>query len=161
VRAGLDGEGAERIGRIDLEGGRLDARLFGVARVHDLGGVVVLLGPAQVHAHEHLGEVGSVDAAGSGADRDHRGAIVPLAVEQGLHLELADRLLQRLELGARLECALFVFGLVRQLDEHLEVVEARLDALHPRELGLAVAERARHLLGVVGVVPEVGRTGER
>ena len=28
-----------------------------------------------------------------------------------------------------------------------------------RELGLAVAERARDLLRLVGVVPEVGRTG--
>ena len=60
------------------------------------------------------------------------------------------------ELGARLGGGLLVVGLLRHLDEHLEVVEPLLDAGDARELGLAVAERARDLLGALGVVPEVG-----
>ncbi len=79
------------------------------------------LGPAQIHAHEHLGEVGRVVAARTGADRHDRAAVVVLAVEEGLHLEVADRLLQGDELGARLGGAVLVVGLDRQLDEHLEV----------------------------------------
>ena len=61
------------------------------------------------------------------------------------------------ELDARVARGLLVAGLLGELDEHLEVVEARVDALHAGELGLAVAERARHLLGLLGVVPQVWR----
>src|SRR5690606_14724028 len=41
----------------------------------------------------------------------------------------------------------------------LEVVETLGDALDPRELRLAVAQRARDLLRGVRVVPEIGSTG--
>ncbi len=99
--AGLDRERAERVRRVDLERRGLDARALGVGRVHDLHGILVALGPAQVHAQQHLGEVGGVVSARTRADRDDRGALVVLAVEQGLHLELVDGLGERRELGAR------------------------------------------------------------
>ena len=78
---------------MDREGGRLQAGLLGVGGVEDLDGVLVLLGPAQVHPHQHLGEVGGVDAAGAGADGDQRLAGVVLAGQQGADLERLDRLL--------------------------------------------------------------------
>ena len=55
VGAGLDREVAVRVRHVDLERRGLEPRLFGVGGVHDLGRVLVALGPAQVHAHEHLG----------------------------------------------------------------------------------------------------------
>ena len=116
------------------------------------------LGPAQVHAQEHLGEVGRVVAARARADRHDRGAIVVRAVEESLHLELADHILQVGDLAERLGGGVVVVHLLRELDEHVEVVEALLDVGDPLEVGLAVAERARHLLGLLDVVPEVGRT---
>src|SRR5690606_3940085 len=85
-------EGAVGIGRVDLEGGRLDARALCVGGVHDLDGIAVPLGPAQVHAHEHLGEIGGVVAARAGADGDDGRACVVLTVEQRLNLEVADGL---------------------------------------------------------------------
>jgi hypothetical protein len=48
---------------------------------------------------------------------------------------------------------------VRQLDEHVEVVEALLDVGDALEVGLAVAEGARDLLRLLDVVPEVGGAG--
>ena len=66
-----------------------------------------------------------------------------------LGLDLADRLL-RLRL---------VLLRVDQVDQHLEVVEPRLDAGDAGELGLRVAELARHLLRRLRVVPEVRRGG--
>ena len=128
VRAGLDAQRAERVRGVDLEGRRLDAGLFGVGRVHDRDGVLVLLGPAQVHAQQHLGEVGRVHPPGAGADRDDRGALVVLAVEQRLHLELADDVLELRELVARLFGGVLVVHLVGELDHDLEVVEPPLDA---------------------------------
>src|SRR5690606_32064437 len=54
---------------------------------------------------------------------------------------------------------LLVLHLVGELDEHLEVVEAALDLGDALEIGLLVAERAGHLLRLLGVVPEVGGAG--
>ena len=71
---------------------RLEPGLLGVGGVEDLDGVLVALGPAGVHPHQHLGEVGRVDAAGAGADRDERVAHVVLAGEQGADLERLDGL---------------------------------------------------------------------
>ena len=70
-----------------------------------------------------------------------------------------DHLLQLRELGARLVGGVLVARLVGELDEHLEVVETPLDAVDAGELRLPVAERARDLLRLLGVVPEVGHTG--
>src|SRR3954449_10949015 len=120
VGALLDREGAVGVGHLDGEGGRLDARLLGVAHVVDLGRVLVPLGPAQVHAHEHLGEVGGVDATGLRADGHQRLAGVVLAGEQGAHLELvehrADAGQLALGLGGGGLVALLLGHLVHQAD---------------------------------------------
>ena len=117
------------------------------------------LGPAQVHAQQHLGEVGGVVAAGAGADRDDRGPIVVFAVEEGLHLELADDVLKLGDLLARLVGGVLVVHLLRELDQHIEVVETLLDVGDALEVGLAMAERARDLLRFLDVVPEIGCAG--
>src|SRR5699024_3741869 len=64
VGAALDGQGAVGEGCGDLEGDRLQPRLFRVGGVHDRVRVAVPLRPAQVHAHEHLREVRGVHATG-------------------------------------------------------------------------------------------------
>ena len=109
---------------MDGEGGRLEAGLLGVGGVEDLDGVLVLLGPARVHPHQHLGEVRGVDATGAGADGDQRLAGVVLAGEQGADLERLDGLLDpgqlALGVGERVGVAL----LLAELDHDLEVVDA-------------------------------------
>ena len=52
--------------------------------------VAVPLGPAQVHAQQHLGEVGGVDATGAGADGHDGLALVVLPRQQRADLELAQ-----------------------------------------------------------------------
>ncbi len=157
MRARLDGEGAERIRRVDLEGRGFDARFFGVAGVEHRRRVPVLLSPPQVHPQQHLREVGSIDASGTGPDGHHSCARIVLAAQEGLHFELAERLLQGHEFGARFVRRLFVaFPVGCEFDQDLQVVESLFDARDARELGLAVAERAGDLLGVLGVVPQVG-----
>ena len=56
----------------DRDGHALEARLLPFELVEDLGREPVALGPAQVHPQEHLGPVGRLGAAGSGADREDR-----------------------------------------------------------------------------------------
>ena len=89
VGAGLDAQRAVGVGGLDLEGRRLQARLFGVGGVHDLRRVAVTLGPAQVHAQEDLGEVGGVHAARAASDRNDGVALVVLTVQQRADFEVA------------------------------------------------------------------------
>ena len=102
------------------------------------------LGPAEVHPHQHLGEVGGVDAAGLGADGDERLADVVRAGEQGADLELADRLLAALassvSASASVEASLSSSA---SSNMHAEVVEAAAQLLDAVDLVLRVRERGR------------------
>ncbi len=115
------------------------------------------LGPAQVHPLQHLGEVGRVDPAGLGADGDEGVALVVLPGEERADLEGVDRLAQRGQLVLGLDHAGVVALLLPELDEHREVVEARAQAAEPVDVGLQPREPGGDLLGVVDVVPQVGR----
>ena len=134
---------------------RLQPRLFRVGGVHDLVRVAVPLRPAQVHAHEHLREVRGVHATGAGADRDDRVALVVLAREQGAHLELVERLVDRDQLLLGLFEGVSVVLLGGELDHDLEVLDARGELADASTLGLRVGEGRGDLLRVVDVVPQV------
>ena len=159
VGALLDREGAVGVGLLDREGGRLDAGLLGVGDVVDLDRVLVPLGPAQVHAHEHLGEVGGVDTAGLRADGHQRLAGVVLAGQQGADLELVDLLAQRDQLALGLGQAGRVALLLGQLVQHAGVVEPAAQLLDPAQVALQVGQPGGELLGALDVVPQVGRGG--
>ena len=65
-------EEAVGVQALDLEHGALDARLFALAQIEDLDHVALSLGPARVHAHEHLRPVLRLGPAGAGADLELR-----------------------------------------------------------------------------------------
>ena len=68
---------------IDREGHALQARLLALGLVEDLGLEAGALGPAQVHAQQHLGPVLALGPAGSGMDRyDRRPLVVRLRQQQ-------------------------------------------------------------------------------
>ena len=100
---------------------RLDPRLLARRRLLHLDVEAAALGPAQVHAQQHLGPVLRVGAAGAGADGDDGVAGVVLAAEQPRLLELGEPALDRVELA--LELGRDPVVLDRQLGELLEVVE--------------------------------------
>ncbi len=81
------------------------------------------LGPAQIHPHQVLGEVGGVGAARLGVDRDEGLAFVVLPGQEGTHLELVDLLAQGREVALRLGAGRLVVFTVRQLEHHPGVVE--------------------------------------
>ena len=163
VGALLDRQRAVGERRVDLEGRRLDARLLRVGGVVDVGGVAVPLGPAQVHAHEHLGEVGGVHAAGLRADRHQRLAGVVLAREQRADLQALDVVAQLGALGVGVGQRPDPVGpaalLLGQLVEHGQVVEAAAQLLDAPQVALGVREPAGDLLRGLGVVPQVRAPG--
>ena len=148
-------ERAVGVRHLDREGRRLDAGLLRVGRVIDLGGVAVALGPAEVHPHEHLREVGGVDATGLGADGHEGLADVVRAGEQGADLELADRLAQATSSASA--SASIEESLSDSASSYMtrDVVEAAAQALDALDLVLGVRERRVDGLRVLLVVPEV------
>ncbi len=156
VGALLDRKRAVGVGGVDPERRRLQASFFGVGGVVDLRRVGVALGPAQVHPHQHLGEVGRVDAACLGADRHHRLALVVLAGEQGAHLEGFEVVLQAVPLVVGLGQPGRVTFVLAELVKHFEVLEALPQLGDLAQFGLPVHELAADPLRVLDVVPQVG-----
>ena len=83
VDAALGGEQAVGVLALGDEGRRLDPRLLALGRLLHLDLEPAALGPAQVHAQEHLGPVLRVGAAGARADGDDGVAGVVLARRTG------------------------------------------------------------------------------
>jgi hypothetical protein len=112
--AALAGQLAEGVLAGDGEGGRLDARLFAVLVVVHLGFEALLLGPAQVHAHQHLGPVLALGAARAGMHGDDGVQRIGLAVEHGARFQLLGKGGQGLDVA--LQIGEHVFALAGQLE---------------------------------------------
>ena len=79
------------VAALDDERRRRDAGLGARGDRLDLDVEAVLLGPAEVHAQQHVGPVLGVGAALAGLDLADRVALVVLAGEQGPQLERSNR----------------------------------------------------------------------
>src|SRR6185295_16873769 len=82
----------------DAEGRRLDAGLLPRAGLEQLDLEAALLGPAHLHAQDHLRPVLGVGAARARVDGDERVALGVLAAEEALLLEVLEALLDAVEL---------------------------------------------------------------
>ena len=80
---------------LDGEGRGFEPGLLPRARLDHLGLEAAIVGPALVHAEEHLGEVLGVGAADVGLERDDRVALVVLPAEERLFLEASELLAER------------------------------------------------------------------
>ena len=116
-------------------------------------------GPAQVHAQQHLREVGSIHPAGAGADGDDGLAFVVLPCQQRHDLQVLQRFLQCREVlgsfGEGVGVALFL----RQLHQDLKVIDPGLQSAQLLQFGLGVAELGGDYLSGRGIVPQIGRAG--
>ena len=93
MHPGLGLEPAIGVLAADLDRRRLDAGLLALALLDPLDLVAVLLGPAQVHAQQHLGPVLAFGAAGAGIHLQERVVAVGLARQQRFELQPLDLLL--------------------------------------------------------------------
>ncbi len=100
--AALAGQLAKGVLADDGEGGGFDARLFAVLVVVHLGFEALLLGPAQVHAQQHLGPVLAFGAARAGMHGDDGVERVGLAVEHGARFEVLGKCGQGFDLALQI-----------------------------------------------------------
>ena len=112
------------------------------------------LGPAGIHAVEHLGPVLGLGAAGAGVELQNGIGVVILAGEQRGHPGLLDLLLQTgialLQLGQQL----LILGLLAHFAKGVEVLPLAHQLFLAADLVLQLLEAHLHLLGPLQVVPE-------
>ena len=156
VHAAFAREQTERVATLHRERGRAEAG-FGAGRhLVDLDGEAAPLGPAQVHAQEHVGPVLRVGAARAGVDRADRVAVVVLAGEQRAQLQRVELTAERGDAGVDLLLDRVVALLARELGERLEVGDRAVELVDERDVFLELRELGVDLAGAVLVVPEVG-----
>ena len=144
----------------DLDGGGFDAGLFalGFLEIFDLE--AVLLGPARVHAQQHLRPVLALGAAGAGMDFEIGIELVGLARQQRLQLAPRDFVLQVLQrLFGVGDDGRIVLGLA-ELDHADIVLELTLDLADAGQRILQRGALLHQLLCFLGIVPEIGVFGE-
>jgi hypothetical protein len=96
---------------------------------------VVFVGPGEVHPQEHLGPIGRLRAAGTGADRQDRGVVVVLTGEQECRALAPEVLLERCGVTIEIGLEALVSGLVEQLQGSAEVARAGEETLPRLDLG--------------------------
>ena len=156
VHAALGLQPAIGVVAADLDGRGFDAGFFALGFLEILDLEAVLLGPARVHAQQHLGPVLAFGAARAGMDLEIGIEAVGLAGQQRLELAPRDLLLQVLErvLGFRDDAGI-ILGFA-ELD-HLDIVlELALDLADAGQRILQRGALLHQLLRLLGVVPEIG-----
>ena len=137
----------------------LQPGLFARLIVDDLALEAAALGPAQVHAQQHLGPVLRLGAAGAGMNGEDGVLAIVLAAEHLLDLAGLHFLIERLE---RLrELGVDRLAGLRPFDQHGQVVALLLERQHQIAILLEPAPALQDLLRFGLVLPEIGRGGAR
>ena len=144
---------------LDLDGRRLDAGFFAVGLFDVVDLEAVLLGPAHIHAQQHVGPVLALGAAGAGMHFEVGIVGVGLARQQRLELAARDLGLERAQRRLRLGDDLLVVLGLAELDHRDLVVEVLLDAGDRGELVLERGALLHHPARALRVVPEIGVFG--
>jgi hypothetical protein len=98
----------------------LDSSLVAGLEIDDVAPKSATLGPAQIHAHEHLGPVLRLGAARTGMNRDNRVLLVELA---GQHRPNLGRLhVARVAFQRGPEIGRHVFAVLGPIEQHGQVI---------------------------------------
>ncbi len=154
VRAALTLEQAVGVGTLHFDRRVLDARLFTIGGVKQIGLEAAPLAPAEVHAGQHRRPVLRVDATFAGVDDQDRVGAVVGTVEGRLQLHRIQLFANRVELGLKLSEQLgFLFGHFQQYDQ---IVAGAGDFIPRLDGAFEFAKTAHFGLGNILVVPVTG-----
>ena len=161
MHAALGFQPAIGVRALDLVGAGFDPGFFAGALLEPAHLVAAALGPARVHARQHLRPVLGLGAAGAGVDLDIGVVGVGLARKQRLEprrLGFGGGLAQRLlALG---DGGLVLLGL-GHLDQADIVVDRRPQTPDRADRCFEPGALAHHLLGFLGIVPQRRILGAR
>ena len=151
---------AESIRPVDFDGGAFDPGLFALSDIEHVCRKTAALGPAQVHAKEHLRPVLRVCATGAGVDGEDRVAAVVRAGKLKLKLQVAKRLFDggQVFVRARADAVVaFAHRHRKQFGNVTHLVFEATPGLDPRsQCGEFLHNRPR----AFAIVPEGGFSGE-
>jgi hypothetical protein len=160
VHAVLALEPAIGVVALHLDGGRLDASFFAACFLQVFDLVAVLLGPARVHAQQHVGPVLALGAAGAGMDFQEAIEAVGLAGQQRLQLAPRHLGLEPLERRFSIGHDVGVVLNLAELDHADVILDLALDAAKRRQLLLQRRALLHQPAGALGIVPQIGIFGE-
>ena len=141
------------------DGGAFQAGLVAVQVVQGGDFKAVALGPAVVHAEQHLGPVLGLSAAGTGVEGEDSVVLIVLAGKQGGQLHGGNLVFNGFNLLFGLVHQREVLGLVAHLDEGHAVPGAALELLIGLVLPLEGGHALGDFLGLLHIVPEAGLGG--
>jgi hypothetical protein len=144
---------------LDHERGALDPSLLAVGPLDDVDLELPALGPAGIHALEHVGPVLALGAAGPGMDLDEGVEAVRLAGEQGLHLTAGGLLLDGEDLLLALGDGGGIALHLAEFDQRRRVLEVALQLADGLDGFIELLALAHDRLRGLGIVPEVGVLG--
>src|ERR687897_253725 len=145
----------ERVPTLDHEGRRRDPGLRTPLDLVELGAEAAALGPAQVHAQQHLGPVLGIRPTRTRVDLADGIALVVLAREQRSQLQLVEIGGQGGDPGFDLRLDRVVTLLTPQVEQGLDLGQALLEAVEDHEVVAHLRELGVHLARPFLVLPQV------
>src|SRR5262245_1506842 len=152
-------EPAVGVAALDAHGRGLEPRLLARRLLDVLDLVAMLLGPARVHAQQHLRPVLALGTAGAGMHLEEAVVRVRLAGQQRLGLAALGFLPPRFERVPVFLCPLGVLLRRAALVPVELVLELLLDARDLAQVSLERGALLHHLLSALLVLPEIGVLG--
>ena len=138
----------------DRKGGRLESGLLARLVVEQSELEAVALGPAPVHAEEHLGPVLRLRSSRSRVQGDNRVQSVVFSRQQRCGFELVDLVPKRIQ--SRAQVARDVLAFASQLEVSVEVGEGSVKAYVGFEPFFEPAARGKNFRRSILILPEVG-----
>ena len=143
----------------DLDRRRFQPRFLAGAFLQPFDLVPVRLGPARIHAQQHLGPVLGLGAAGPGVDFQVTVVGVGLARQQGLQFRPGGPRLELLQGALGLAGDIGVVLGLGHFQEFQVIGELAFEGIDLVQARFQVRALAHHRLGVFGIVPQVGVFG--
>ena len=138
-----------------MQGRALDPGDFAGGQLHDGGVKATLVGPAQVHAQQHVGPVLGLGAAGTGLDIQVGVVGVHLAAEHAAEFHLLEDVAQALDLGRDIVDGALVFLFGGHLQQIAGVDQAAVEVVDGVDDQRQGGTLTPQVLRVFGVVPDV------
>src|SRR6056297_3366393 len=145
---------------LDHERRALDAGFFAVGDLDNLDLEAALLGPADIHPHQHLGPVLALGAAGAGMDLDERVVGIRLAGEQRLDLGALRFAFQAAQRALTFGDSVGITLGIAEFDQGNGVLEFLFETLDRLDLVFQRSAFAHEFLRGIRIIPEIGILGQ-